>query len=91
MSISLGIQTESATLTSKGQVTIPVHVRESLGIHQGDHILFVADAGGTYRIQAKRKSHHEFAGMLNEFATKPYSEVAFKQGMQQRLHSKFSV
>jgi len=29
-----------ATMTSKGQVTIPRIVREALGLHQGDPILF---------------------------------------------------
>jgi AbrB family looped-hinge helix DNA binding protein len=30
-------------LTSKGQVTIPIDVREQLGLHPGDEIKFVLD------------------------------------------------
>lgn len=30
----------SATLTSKGQVTIPKQVRDELGLHDGDRVLF---------------------------------------------------
>ncbi|HWH31657.1 MAG TPA: AbrB/MazE/SpoVT family DNA-binding domain-containing protein [Egibacteraceae bacterium] len=30
----------SATLTSKGQVTIPREVREALGLHEGDRVIF---------------------------------------------------
>jgi AbrB family looped-hinge helix DNA binding protein len=30
----------SATVTSKGQITIPVEVRKSLGLHEGDQVLF---------------------------------------------------
>jgi antitoxin PrlF len=34
-----------ATVTSKGQVTIPKAVREALGISEGDRILFRVDRG----------------------------------------------
>ena len=34
-----------AKVSSKGQVTIPKAVRESLGIKQGDNILFVFEEG----------------------------------------------
>ncbi len=34
-----------AKLTSKGQVTIPKAVRDSLGVRPGDEILFVNDGG----------------------------------------------
>ena len=30
----------SSTLTSKGQVTIPVELREALGLHAGDTLVF---------------------------------------------------
>ena len=32
-----------ATVTSKGQITIPVEVRRSLGLRQGDKVAFVID------------------------------------------------
>jgi AbrB family looped-hinge helix DNA binding protein len=35
----------SATVTSKGQVTIPKQVREALGIVEGDHVLFRVEGG----------------------------------------------
>lgn len=35
----------SATLTSKGQVTIPVEIRERLGLQQGDQIEFTSENG----------------------------------------------
>ena len=35
-----------ATLTSKGQVTIPISVRKKLGLKQGDKIVFIEDTQG---------------------------------------------
>src|SRR5437773_586760 len=39
-----------ATMTSKGQVTIPKRVRDDLGLVTGDHVGFVADGRGIYRL-----------------------------------------
>jgi AbrB family looped-hinge helix DNA binding protein len=40
----------SATVTSKGQVTIPVQVRSALGIEAGDRIEFVETEKGKFAI-----------------------------------------
>ena len=44
-----------ATLTTKGQLTIPQLVRESLGLEAGDKVDFVADPLGGYRVVPLRK------------------------------------
>jgi antitoxin PrlF len=36
----------AARLTDRGQVTIPKHVRDGLGLRPGDEVEFVADGGG---------------------------------------------
>lgn len=36
----------SATVTSKGQITIPAPVRRSLGLHTGDRVEFVEHPDG---------------------------------------------
>ncbi|MGH8544706.1 MAG: AbrB/MazE/SpoVT family DNA-binding domain-containing protein [Gammaproteobacteria bacterium] len=41
----------TATLTSKGQVTIPLDVRQRLGLDTGDRIEFVELEGGEYAIR----------------------------------------
>ena len=41
-----------ATLTNKGQVTIPKAVRVSLGLHTGDKLEFVIAERGKHSLQA---------------------------------------
>jgi AbrB family looped-hinge helix DNA binding protein len=36
---------QSATVTSKGQITIPIEIRRSLGLHQGDQVVFEIEEG----------------------------------------------
>ena len=43
-----------ATITSKGQVTIPKRVRDDLGLVTGDHVGFVADGRGSYKLRPIR-------------------------------------
>lgn len=42
----------TATLSSKGQITIPVAVRNALGIETGDRVEFVEIAPGHYELVA---------------------------------------
>ncbi len=37
---------EISTITSKGQTTVPKHVRQALGLSAGDHIAFRVDETG---------------------------------------------
>src|SRR5947209_4950962 len=43
-----------STLTSKGQVTIPVEIRRHLGVVQGDQLSFVIEDDGTIEIKASK-------------------------------------
>lgn len=56
----------TATITSKGQVTIPVEVRDYMDAKTGDRLLFVRDAGRVYieRLPGKATSQEVF-GTLN--------------------------
>lgn len=42
----------TATLTSKGQITIPLPVRRGLGVDTGDRVEFVEVAPGRYEVIA---------------------------------------
>jgi antitoxin PrlF len=65
--------TTAATLTSKGQTTIPKEIRDSLGMKPGDQMTFTLMTDGTVVIRVKRKSIMELAGVLRKKGRKPVS------------------
>ena len=54
-----------ATLTSKGQTTIPKQVREHLKLNPGDKLDFVIESGGRVVIRPAKLDVRELKGMLN--------------------------
>ena len=40
-----------ATVTSKGQVTIPVELRRAMGVREGDKLLFELEPDGTVQLR----------------------------------------
>jgi antitoxin PrlF len=63
--------TTAATLTSKGQTTIPKEIRDGLGMKPGDRISFTLMPDGTVIMRVKRKSVMELAGVLHKKGRKP--------------------
>lgn len=53
-----------ATMTSKGQITVPKEVREALGVQAGDVLDFVIDEGGRVTVRTLRKDYKRLFGML---------------------------
>lgn len=54
----------AATITSKGQITIPIQVRTALGVDTGDRIEFVEIEKGQFAIVPMNRSVRELKGML---------------------------
>lgn len=54
----------TATMTSKGQITVPKEVRDDLKLKAGSRLIFVKLPGGQYRLVAKTGSIKDLAGML---------------------------
>ena len=54
----------AATLTTKGQITIPVEVRTALGIGAGDRLEFVEVAPGRYEVIAATRSITALKGLF---------------------------
>ena len=53
-----------ATITSKGQVTIPADIRKALGLSAGKRVVFTCMDDGTTIMRAKTRSILELKGLL---------------------------
>ena len=54
----------TATLTSKGQITVPVEVRRALQVESGDKIEFIQIEPGRFELMAATRSVRELKGMF---------------------------
>ncbi len=62
-----------ATLTSKGQTTIPKEIRDSLGMKPGDRMTFTLMPDATVVMRVKSKSVSELPGRLKKKGRKTVS------------------
>lgn len=73
-----------ATLTSKGQVTVPQVVRDALGLHPGSRIDFVAQADGSFKIMPQQTDvpslKGRFAGRVARPVTLEEMDRAIAEG-----------
>lgn len=53
----------AARLTSKGQITLPKAIRNALGLHEGDRVVFRVE--GSYAILARTADLLELAGSVS--------------------------
>jgi antitoxin PrlF len=60
-----------ATITSKGQITIPVQVRNALGVDAGDRLEFVELEKGKFAIVPATRSIRELEGRFYDKRRKP--------------------
>lgn len=60
-----------ATLTSKGQTTIPKEIRDSLAMKPGDRMTFTLMPDATVVMRVKSKSIASLAGALHKKGRKP--------------------
>jgi AbrB family looped-hinge helix DNA binding protein len=56
----------TATLTTKGQITIPVDVRRALNVEAGDRVEFVEIAPGRFEVIAATRSVRELKGRFGK-------------------------
>lgn len=53
-----------ATITSKGQITIPAEIRKALGLSAGERVVFTRLDDGTTVMRAKTRSLQDLKGLL---------------------------
>ncbi len=58
----------TATLTSKGQITIPADVRRILNVQSGDRVEFVQVEPGRFELVAATRSVRDLKGMFGATA-----------------------
>ena len=64
----------TATITSKGQITIPTSVRQALALDAGDRVEFIQIESGQFLFVAMNRSVTELKGMFG----KPAKVVSIK-------------
>jgi antitoxin PrlF len=74
----------TATVTSKGQVTLPRKVREALRIRPGDRIDFVLGRDGEVRLRAEEMDVSELRGLLRRPGRRPVSLQAMEDAISRR-------
>lgn len=53
-----------ATMTSKGQITLPKEIRLKLGLKRGDRVRFVIEDDGRVRLLPAKRDVSELLGIL---------------------------
>lgn len=79
-----------ATLTTKGQVTIPKEVRESLNLHSGDKIEILVKESGEAIIRPICKKVDDVFCKLKNVKQRTVSVEEMNQAIEKRLKGKFS-
>ncbi len=70
-----------ATVTDKGQVTVPKEIRDKTGITPGSRLDFEVQDDGTLRVRVLTRGADNLFGLLHRAGTKPRSIEAMDQGI----------
>jgi antitoxin PrlF len=54
----------TATLTSKGQLTLPIELRTQMGLQAGSIVEFIRDDAGSWTLMAKNGDIRELKGIV---------------------------
>jgi AbrB family looped-hinge helix DNA binding protein len=83
----------SATITSKGQVTIPKKVRDQLHLKAGDTLHFQIDSQSTLRVSTEKKDFREISGKFNYKSPKKEGLTVeeMDEGVSEYLRNKYRI
>ena len=71
-----------ATLTSKGQITVPRSVRDHLGVDAGDTLDFIIDPAGNVRVRVASGAVSALKGLLHRPGRPAVSLAAMDQAVR---------
>jgi AbrB family looped-hinge helix DNA binding protein len=80
---------KQTTLTSKGQVTIPKHVRDSLCLHAGDKVEFIITENDEVLLRAFTKKADDVFGKLHKTGRKTVSIEQMDESIRQKMRENF--
>lgn len=78
-----------ATLTSKGQITIPKSVRDALRLQAGVKLEFILSSNGDVLIRPMTKKVEDVYGMLRKHGRTPVSVEEMDSAIRWRTMAKF--
>jgi len=78
-----------ATITTKGQITIPKSVRDSLKLHSGDKIEFIVTDKMEAVMRPISKKVDEVFGRLNRPGMKAVSVEELNQAIKKRMKDRY--
>ena len=70
-----------ATVTDKGQVTVPKEIRDKTGIAPGSRLDFELQDDGTLRVRVLARGVDNLFGLVHRPGTKPRSIKAMDEGI----------
>lgn len=79
----------TATLTTKGQITIPREVRDHLGVDSGDRLSFTVQDDGSVVVRPLTRHVRELGGLLLRAGRRAVAVAEMDQGIARRMRSKF--
>ncbi len=77
-----------ATVTSKGQITIPKPIRDTLYLRKGDKVDFIISQKGDAIMRAVSKCSDEVFGMLASHKRKPLPIEEINKRLKKSLRGK---
>jgi antitoxin PrlF len=80
---------QQTTLTSKGQVTIPKNIRDSIGLHIGDKIEFVITQNKEVILRPITKKVDDVFGVLHKPSRNSVTTEEMDAGIKKKIREKF--
>lgn len=77
-----------ATMTSKGQITLPKEIRDALDLDAGTKLDFSIEPDGTLRVRPLKRSVSSIIGLLQRPSVKPATVDELSRAAQAHLARK---